>query len=1363
MLLAVGVALSLGLVSARATITVACVGDSITAGYGLTNSSTQSYPAQLQTLLGSGYAVGNYGNSGTTVEKVSDDTYWNSWAYTNSLNSSPNIVVMMFGANDSKSWNWNAANFNNDYRALITLYTNLSTHPKVFICYTPPMYLPTAFGTTFDPVFIENTVEPAIGVVAGQAGVQLIDNDTPLIDRPDLFQDGVHPTVTGATIVAQQVYNAIKGLAPTNITTASITSSLNPSVQDQAVTYTATISSSAGAPPGRVVFTVGNTPFSTNTLSGGTASTTNSSVPVSSTNIVHAQYLGQGSYLGSTHSLYQNVTTSAGVTLADIGSAPSPGTNDISQLSTSGNTTWPDGINYFTDNNPPVGQTFTTGSNPLNLVSVAIKTAGLNSGNGYGTPASTPTYYLRIYSISSSTATLLISFSAPNPGFTDGDWLKWSGLNVPLAANKTYAFSFGIKPSSGGWAALAVATNKYTGGEIVTVPINGGTITPGSSHSFDAVFDLGFRAGPTNIPASMPFPLPTYGWNLGNTMEATWGVPSVSAAPFYTAANAGFNAVRIPCAWDFNATTNITRNLTNYPINPTYMAQVKQVVDWAIGAGMYVMINDHWDDGWLENNIGSTVDPTINAKVNSYWTQIATAFAGYDNHLLFAGANEPNVNSPLEMTTLMYYYQTFVNAVRGLGGNNTNRWLVVQGGGDTTWLNALPTDPTPNRLMVEYHCYSPPQFAILSSDASWGAAQYFWGPAYHYSGDPTRNCVAPEEGGIDAGFQQLVDQYVSKGIPVMVGEFGAASKPSLAATNATESAWNSASSYYWHKYVAESARGHGMSPFFWSTPGSPFDWTSGAVNDAQLISVLTGGAAPPPPNGAPYAASGLTASLSNNTVALSWTAGSGATSYMLYRAAESGYESTTLVVSGITGTSYTDTNLNSGTTYYYQVVAVNSSGPSGFSPEAQATTSGVNPDPAQFNFETDPQRWAGGGGTIAGVATSTLQHYAGNQSLAVNFNGASGGTSSVSVGNVAILPGITISFRVWVPSGSAITTLQPYLQDRNWAWTSSWYGSPTANAWNTLTLTVPPTAVAPLQNLGIQFMTSAGWTNTCYIDSVVWNAPAPDFSLSANPASLTVNGGTNGASTITVTPTNGLNGCYTLTATNLPSGVTAVFTTNPITGGASTLTLTASNNVISGTSNVTITATCGLLSHTTTLALTLSAVTPSNTPPTLAPIANQTVNVGQTVAFTASATDTDQPPQTLTFALLAGPTNATLNANSGAFSFRPLLTQANSTNNFTLRVSDNGTPSLSATQSFSVMVNPLVAPGLSNASLTGGQFTFKVSGQSGPDYGVEASTNLTQWSTLFVTNSPAVPFVWTDTNSLVPRQFYRVKLGPPLP
>src|SRR6185312_5444762 len=118
-------------------------------------------------------------------------------------------------------------------------------------------------------------------------------------------------------------------------------------------------------------------------------------------------------------------------------------------------------------------------------------------------------------------------------------------------------------------------------------------------------------------------------------------------------------------------------------------------------------------------------------------------------------------------------------------------------------------------------------------------------------------------------------------------------------------------------------------------------------------------------------------------------------------------------------------------------------------------------------------------------------------------------------------------------------------------------------------------------------------------------------------------------------------------------------------------------------------------------------------------ITNRTVNVGQAVAFTTSATDTNQPPQTLTFALLAGATNATLNTSSGVFSFRPLVTQANSTNNFTLKVSDNGSPSLSATQSFAVMVNSLSAPGISSVSVAGGQFSLSVSGQSGPDYAIE--------------------------------------------
>jgi hypothetical protein len=1057
-------------------------------------------------------------------------------------------------------------------------------------------------------------------------------------------------------------------------------------------------------------------------------------------------------------------------TLTDITNAPTQGTNDIFQLSTQGNQTAPDSLNYYTDNQTghgtgEPGQTFTTGTNAAGYVlrSVAVRTGGLGSStyNGISTPQP---YYLHIYSISGSTATLLQTYTSGNITFNDGDWLKWTGFSVRLLASATYAYSFGKASSTTGWEPMAVATNALSGGEMALIPTAGGTITTGSSHKFDAVFDLGIQSGPTNIPASQPFPMPTYGWNFGNTLEATWGVPNWTAAPFYTAANAGFNAVRIPCAWDFNSTTNISGGVTNYVINPAFMAQVKQAVDYAIAAGMYVMINDHWDDGWLENNIGTNVDTTINAKMKAYWTQIATNFAGYDNHLLFAAANEPNVNNTAEEVTLMYYYQTFVNAVRGAGGNNTNRWLVMQSVSDPTWMNALPTDTVSNRLMVEYHNYTPSLFTIIHTDQSWGSAIYFWGPAYHYSGDPTRNATWGEEYAQDSFYQQLADLYVSNGIPVMIGEFGAYTTSSLAATNATEATWNTDSVYYWSKYVAESARGHGLSPFYWSTPNSPFDWTTGAVTDPQLISVLTGGAAPPPPNGAPYAPSGLTATGGVGQVTLSWTVGSGATSYNLYRSTSSGLENSNAapVITGITGTSYTNTGLNSGITYYYQVVAVNGSGSSGFSPEAHATTAGVS-DSAQFNFESSSQGWTGGGGIVSSVATSTAQHYAGNQSLAVNFNGSSAGTASAFVGNVAVVPGTTITFHVWIPSGSQVTTLQPYMQDYNWVWTSAWYPSLTANAWNTITLTVPTNAVSPLQNLGVQFITSAGWTGTCYLDSVSLTTPSPDFNLSANPTSLTVNGGTNGASTITVTAMNGLNACYTFSVSNLPSGVSAAFTNNPSTGGSSLLTLTASNTVTSGTTNVTVIATAGLISHTTTVALTLNGVAPANTPPVLAAISDYTVNVGQTVAFTASATDTDQPPQTLTFSLLSAPTNASLNASSGAFSFRPLASQANATNPISLEVTDSGTPPMSATQSFTVTVNPLPQPQFSSVGWSNGHFGMQVSGQSGPDYEIQTSTNLTQWTSVFTTNSPAMPFSLQDITATNLARFYRVVVGPPLP
>jgi hypothetical protein len=171
----------------------------------------------------------------------------------------------------------------------------------------------------------------------------------------------------------------------------------------------------------------------------------------------------------------------------------------------------------------------------------------------------------------------------------------------------------------------------------------------------------------------------------------------------------------------------------------------------------------------------------------------------------------------------------------------------------------------------------------------------------------------------------------------------------------------------------------------------------------------------------------------------------------------------------------------------------------------------------------------------------------------------------------------------------------------------------------------------------------------------------------------------------------------------------------------------------------------------------------ANTAPVLAPISDRTINVGYNLSITNNATDSDTPAQTLTYTLPTAPTNATIGSTSGVISWRPLVTQANTTNPFSVVVTDNGAPPMSATQSFNVVVNPLALPTISVGSAPGGQISFSVAGDTGPDYGVQSSSNLLNWDTLFITNSPSMPFTWQATNSSIPQQFYRIKAGPPLP
>jgi hypothetical protein len=166
-----------------------------------------------------------------------------------------------------------------------------------------------------------------------------------------------------------------------------------------------------------------------------------------------------------------------------------------------------------------------------------------------------------------------------------------------------------------------------------------------------------------------------------------------------------------------------------------------------------------------------------------------------------------------------------------------------------------------------------------------------------------------------------------------------------------------------------------------------------------------------------------------------------------------------------------------------------------------------------------------------------------------------------------------------------------------------------------------------------------------------------------------------------------------------------------------------------------------------------------NTAPTLTPIANQTVNAGISLSLTNVATDPDVPPQTLTFSLLAGP--GSVNSASGVFTWRAPASSAGTSNYVAVVVTDNGSPNLSATNSFAVMVNPLTTPTTSSTSFANGQFSMVINGGAGPDYIVQSSSNLVDWKSIFTNPSPTLPFTFTDTNfSAAPMQFYRIFLQP---
>lgn len=264
------------------------------------------------------------------------------------------------------------------------------------------------------------------------------------------------------------------------------------------------------------------------------------------------------------------------------------------------------------------------------------------------------------------------------------------------------------------------------------------------------------------------------GWNLGNTLDAHgagasvasetfWGNPKTTQEMFDAVAEQGFQAVRIPVTFAEHVDT-----INGYAIKEQWMNRVQEVVDYALNAGLYVIVDTHHEpDFWLKPD--SDHEEKCLAELSAIWTQVAERFKDYDEKLIFEGMNEPrmkgsanewNGGSAGERKVIDKLNQAFVDAVRATGGNNENRLLIICAYGNNAGYNVLKElkIPEDNHIAVAVHMYTPYQFTYDTQDGGYSA----WDGS--------------QKASIINTLKQIDKYLIQKDVPVVVTEFGAVDK-----------------------------------------------------------------------------------------------------------------------------------------------------------------------------------------------------------------------------------------------------------------------------------------------------------------------------------------------------------------------------------------------------------------------------------------------------------------------------------------------------------------------------------------------------------------------------------------------------------
>lgn len=328
----------------------------------------------------------------------------------------------------------------------------------------------------------------------------------------------------------------------------------------------------------------------------------------------------------------------------------------------------------------------------------------------------------------------------------------------------------------------------------------------------------------TSIVNSMKF-----GWNLGNTLDACnsgeswnttstdeidWGLKNTATDQlFQKLKDSGIKSVRIPISWHNHVDSNLN-------INSEWMKHVKNVVDMAYSKGLYVIINihhDNYDGDSLGTNAGFTLKEADKQKslrfVESIWNQVAAEFKYYDEHLVFETLNEPRLigdthewncteNSwtcstcKTAISIINDLNQKAINTIRSAGGNNANRVIMFPSyvaspyaaiNAKNAGLFKIPSDSATGRLVLSVHMYTPYNFAMNCTESE-GAHSNFT------ESDKTE---------LSKHFTDLNTTFISKGIPVVIGEMGATNKSNFDARKA------------WFKYYLELCKQYNVAALLW--------------------------------------------------------------------------------------------------------------------------------------------------------------------------------------------------------------------------------------------------------------------------------------------------------------------------------------------------------------------------------------------------------------------------------------------------------------------------------------------------------------------------------------------------------------------